>query len=166
MSHYDQFINALHQFPSKTWINKYFDLQRRLFEELSLSNDDPRLAMSLPSGNKMPVNLGQRYILQPFTKHRIGCIVPADFEEEAIGGKCNFVFTRNRVADAKWIVLPFDTGNTLPNIAWNACLLCCEDILQQSRRSGYRKYHVPLLYDFTMENAARHEVLSEVRIEE
>ena len=41
-----------------------------------------------------------------------------------------------------------------------------EDIMGHCRKSGYRKFHQSLLYDFTMEPAVRDEISGEVDIVE
>ena len=164
MNPYQQLIKALHAYPSKTWINRYFDLQRKLLQILQIENVNPRLGLSLTQNGSMPANLGQRYLLRPAPDGYIGCIVPIDFDEEYVEGAVVFEFSRGKMKDAKFLELNFEKHVSLPAVLWQACLWCCEDILAHCRRLGYRKFHQPLLYDFTMEPAVRHEILSEVNI--
>jgi hypothetical protein len=133
---------------------------------LEIENDDPRLGLSLNRNGSMPVNLGQRYVLKPHHNGHIGCIVPMDFDEKSVGGLVVFEFSNRKIRDARFIELDFEMHRPLPAMLWQACLLCCEDIMGHCRRSGYRKFHQSLLYDFTMEPAVRDEILGEVDIVE
>jgi len=164
MTEYDQLIQSLSQYPSKRWLNRYFDLLKRLLTDFAIESDDPRLALSLKKDKQLPVNLGQRYILKPYVSGYIGLIVPAGFDEKAVAAETIFAFTTSRVVDAKFIKIQFVESIQLSALAYNACKAACMDILKRAKRTGYRKYHSPLLYDFTMEPAVRSEILNEVDI--
>lgn len=64
--------------------------------------------------------------------------------------------------DAKWIEIKVDENSVFPDILYRACVQETGKILQHCRKSGYRKYHVELLYYFTMEQEVRDEILDEV----
>jgi len=162
MNQYDHFLEVLAQFPSRQWVDHYFDLQKRLLTDLQIENDDPRLTMSLTADKNMPVNIGQRYVLKPVTAGAVRCIVPLIFDEATVAGKLRFLFRRNRMPDAKWIEIDFDENTLFPVDLYMACLQEARSILQQCRRSGYRRYHAELLYYFTMEQEVRDEILEEV----
>jgi hypothetical protein len=164
VTEYDRLIQCLSRFPSKKWLNHYFNLVKKLLTELSIERNDPRLALTLTKDGKLPVNIGQRYVLRPFRTNRIEIIVPADFEVKTVNGKIVYEFTANRIVDARLIVIPFHENTQLPEIVHNACIEACFMILGKTSKSGFRKQHVPLLYDFTMEPAVRNEILSEVTI--
>jgi len=157
---HEKLIKCLKRFPSKQWINQYFDLQKMLLEDLGIENNDLRLALTL-SQDKLPMNLGQRYILKPQTKGSMLCIAPAYFEEEVVGGICVWQFTDNKVPADKLIAIDLQPGTPFPQLLYHACLGACMAIMQKSKKSGYRKFHSPLLYDFTMEPSIRNEILSE-----
>jgi hypothetical protein len=163
MNQYQQFIRCLQQFPSVEWVNQYFDLLKRLLLELNIQDDDPRLALSLTSNDKIPVNLGQRYVLEPHGKEFIRCIVPAAFNENMVKAKLIGYFCPKTTRDTKWVELKFPFGAIFPSSLYNACLDACRDILKKSKKSGYRKHHVSLLYDFTMEPDVRTEMLDELK---
>ena len=165
MSEYEQLLKTLLQFPSKRWLNHYFDLLKRLLVEFSIEIDDPRLGLSLTKSMEMPVNIGQRYVLKPYPSGYLGIIVPVYFEEEAVGGEVIFDFTKNGQVDAKFIDIPFDENTQVPSVLYNACVTACAEILRNTKKTGFRKFHSPLLYDFTMESTVRSEVLNEVKIE-
>jgi hypothetical protein len=157
---YEKLVQCLKRFSSKQWINQYFDLQKKLLEDLGIENSDPRLALTL-SQDKLPMNLGQRYIIKPQTKSRMLCIAPVYFEAETVGGKCIWQFTDNKILADQLIEIEFPVGAPFPLPLYNACLEACTAIMQKSKKSGYRKYHSPLLYHFTMEPAVRNELLNE-----
>jgi len=155
-------IEALRQLDSEKWITQYFDLVNKLLADLGVDGDDPRLAMTI-SGKTLPVNLGQRYILKPYADQQLGIIVPEWFDEESVNGEVNFWFSRNEEVDAKWIIIDYPLGKTLPRALYNACVEACADIMNRSKKSGFRKSHVPLLYEFTTETSVRNEIIGELK---
>ena len=161
MTQFDQLVKALKQFHSKKWINQYFDLQKRLFEDLSIDGSDQRLALSLTRDLKLPANIGQRYVLLPKRAQFVRCIVPAEFEEQAVNARLIGWFSPRSTRDAKWVEVPFTEGKPFPPVLYNACLEACTSILHRSKKSGFRKHHIDLLYNFTMEPSVRKEVLHE-----
>ena len=163
MTEYDRLIACLSQFPSRQWLNHYFDVLKKLLTDLSIESDDPRLSLTMTKDGKLPVNIGQRYVLRPFRTKRIEIIVPADFEVTAVSGKVVYEFTTNRVIDARLVIIPFLEKTILPAILYNACKEASIAILHKTKRSGFRKQHAGLLYDFTMEQAVRDEILNGVK---
>lgn len=157
------FIGALRQLHSVKWINQYYNLLDKLLTDIDINGDDERLAMSV-TNKALPVNLGQRYILKPYSGQRIGIIVPSWFDEHTVGGEVNFEFTKDGRLDAKWIVIDFPLASPLSKPLYNACVEACTHIVQRTKRSGYRRYHVPLLYEFTTERSVRDEVLNELAL--
>jgi hypothetical protein len=49
--------------PNREWINEYFDLVKELLSFTGLAADDPKLVLSIPSYNKLPVTINNRYVL-------------------------------------------------------------------------------------------------------
>lgn len=52
--------------PSREWINDYFELLRGLISFTGLSNDDPRLVLSIPKDKVLPVTINRRYVLAAY----------------------------------------------------------------------------------------------------
>ena len=162
MSEYQNVVNALNKLGSKEWINQYFNLVKKVLTELQIGKDDPRLSMSLSEVGHMPVNLGQRYILHPYQDEHIGCIVPLEFKHHDVSGNIRFTFRKRKVADAKYLCVPFPTNSKLPDHLYNACIDECLRILQRSKKTSFLKFNVPLLYDFTMDSVARAEIMHDL----
>ena len=165
MTEYARLVESLSHYQSQKWINHYFDLVKKLLIDCSIERNDPRIAMTLPKDGKLPVNFGQRYVLNPHRSHRIEIIVPADFEVRAVGGRIVFEFTTNRMIDARLIAIPFEQQTILSPVLYDSCLVACMDILKRTKVSGFHPKHIDLLYDFTMEPAVRQEVLNEINWE-
>ena len=163
MNDFTLLIKTLQQFGNILWINQYFDLLKRLLVELDLADTDPRLALTLSKNQTLPVNIGQRYVLKPLIGESIRCIVPADFEENAVSARFLGYFSPNTTRDAKWVQFYFPTGIHIPEVLYTAFLTASETILSKTKKSGYRKYHNSLLYHFTMEPTVRSEVLAELK---
>ena len=163
MTEFNLLIKTLEQFGKPGWINQYFDLLKKLLSALELEDTDPRLSLTLSKNKTMPVNIGQRYVLKPLPGEFIRCIVPADFEEKAVGATLLGYFSPKTTRDAKWIQFYYPFGLEFPAILFNACVDACNDILIKTRKSGYRKFHNSMLYHFAMEPAVRSEVLAELK---
>lgn len=162
MTKYDLLIKSLCRYPSVKWLNQYFDLLKRLMTDFDIQHDDPRICLSLRIEGQLPANFGQRYVLEPYRTHRIGIIVPATFNIKPYSERIIFEFTLHRVIEDRFIAFPFPEGKKLPAALYNACKKSSALILDKTSRSGYRKFHSPLLYDFTMEPEVRQEILQEV----
>ncbi|MFT3946928.1 MAG: hypothetical protein QM763_08145 [Agriterribacter sp.] len=159
MEAYEQLTKNLSGLPSLKWALKYFDLVKKLFTDLDIGPSDPRLALTLPKNGIMPVNLGQRYVLCPRNDGYTGCIVPVDFDTEAVKGFEVFFFSHKGVNDAKFIDIPLHEKKLFSEYAYAACMEESDKILRSCTKSGYRKYHVPMLYDFIMETSVRNEII-------
>ena len=160
MTEYDLLLQSLSRFPSKEWLNGYFDLLKQLLTYFEITANDPRICLSLRTEGGLPVNFGQRYVLEPFRNERIGIIVTRQFPIPATG-KMLFAFRANRVVEAHFISIPFKINKPMPATIYKSCITACNRILLKTKKSGFRKYHSSLLYDFTMEPIVRNEVLDE-----
>lgn len=107
MDEYEKILSALNRFESTAWVNHYFNLVKKLLSDLNLKNDDPRLVLSLPSNNRMPVIIGQRYVLEPYGEEGILCTVLSNFNEKEIHGEAISTFSKNEIKDMKYVQYPF-----------------------------------------------------------
>ncbi|PVD53170.1 hypothetical protein DC498_04650 [Terrimonas sp.] len=162
MSNYELLIKSLLQFPSEKWLSRYFDLVKKLLTDLDIDSNDPRLALTLPKNGILPVNLGQRYVFRPGNDGYVGCIVPIDFDTESVDGFEVFFFSTKGINDAKFIDIPMFENQPFCEYVYNACLEECHKILQHCKKSGFRKHHVSILYDFIMEPSVRSELLRDI----
>ena len=60
MTENELLVKTLKQFHSIEWINQYFDLLKRLLDELNLDGSDERLALSLTKQKTLPDFLQRR----------------------------------------------------------------------------------------------------------
>ena len=66
----------------KVWFNKYFDLVKDILTEFNIDENSPKIAMSVTKGLKMPITIGQRYVICPrYRIDAIGLILPLEFED-------------------------------------------------------------------------------------
>jgi hypothetical protein len=162
MNQFEQLVKCLGRYESSGWTNQYFDIVKKLLTDLRVDNDDPRLAITLTKNLDININIGQRYVLQQGYNHQFRCIVPVSFPEESINAALMGYFTRNRIKDAKWIEINYPDGAWLAPLLYNNIIEACSDILLRAKKSGFRKLHVPLIYDFIMYPETRNEILGEV----
>ena len=59
-------LERMKQAPSREWMDKYFEMVRELLVATGLTNDDPRLVLTIPKGKGLPVTINRRYVLTAF----------------------------------------------------------------------------------------------------
>lgn len=148
------------RFGNIAWINQFYDLVNKVLTDLGIDYNDERLSLSVTKDAKLPVILGQRYILQPLKNERIKCIVPSTFKLKDIDGiDYDWYFSPETARDAKWIEVAFPVGGELPPRLYESILTTCKAILKKSTKSGFRKHHSQLLYGFVTDKEVRKDIL-------
>jgi len=157
--------------PDIEWINDYFDLAKEIIEFTGLESDDPRLVMSITKKGTIPITINQRYVLRYERDRRIGLIMPLDYGPQNYD-KDRFIrayddgdekyFYRNGVQEARWIV--FERKNKIEfsepiKDYWKQAVMT---ELKRSKRSGFKKFHEPLVYEAVMNLSYRNKLLEEV----
>lgn len=81
---FQNLVKRIRSTATRAWINAYFNLMEILINETGLSNDDPRLVISLPKSKYfLPVSVNNRYVLAPHLDTRnllVGIIYGPEFE--------------------------------------------------------------------------------------
>jgi len=76
-------VQRVSKAPSPEWAYSYFKLVDELLFKTELTNDDPRLLMSIPQAGTLPVTVNNRYALVAFRgeRSRTEFIFPSDAEK-------------------------------------------------------------------------------------
>lgn len=157
LTEYNLFIQTMQRFPQQ-WLNNYFDLLKRLLNDLSLDNDSPQLAISVTIDNNLHVNIGQRWVSKPFNDGTIGLILTLDQDLTPLNCERIGYFTIRKTNEAQWVCHPF--SNSLSPDLYNAWLTASKTEVERVKtKSGYRKYHSSLFYDTVMRDEARKELM-------
>ena len=157
--------------PDREWINDYFDLAKEIIEFAGLKSDDPRLVMSITKKGKIPITINQRYVLRYERDSGIGLIMPLDYPPQnydkdrvirAYDDGDEKYFYRNGVQEARWIV--FERKNKIEfseaiKDYWKQAVMT---ELKRSKRSEFKKYHEPIVYEAVMNFSYRNKLLEEV----
>ena len=112
----ERLIKILKYYPNKKWIEGYFDLVKIMIDKFEIKNDDQRISMVIPkSGRRLPVNVGQRWVIRPYVNSEIGMIMPLEykeinFEKDGANEKSGYFYTNKKQA-ARWI--HFDRKDSL-----------------------------------------------------
>jgi 5-methylcytosine-specific restriction enzyme A len=162
MNQHQQFLKSLTIMGSPEWVNQYYDLVKTLLGDLKIAPTDLRLVFSTPEGNQLPLILGQRYVIYPYSEEWVKCIVPIDFEiKESKDLLESGTFSTRKVQDAKMLFVRYRIGEKFPQQIYKALLECCQSILHRSNKSGYAKGHYDLIYDFILDSGIRKDIISE-----
>jgi hypothetical protein len=146
--------------PDRQWAENYLDLVQELVEVAGLSNDDPRLAMTIPKRKvELPVNINKRYILFAFRAAdgtpALQLILPASMREGVTShpafieyGYQFKAWPRGEAEAGAPFLATFDSvsrsdlGEQVLS-SWREALLAeCG----HARGSLYRRYHEPVVY--------------------
>jgi hypothetical protein len=143
-----------------SWINGYFDLINDLFTEFKISNDSQKIAMSVNKDFKIPISIGQRYIIRPRKTGIVGLIMPLEFEDIVNDYKNanieeGYFYDKRKNQEAFWVNFDisnhFEFDSTIINL-WKSAV---EKELNRTTISGFRKYHNPAYFKAVIEKDYR-----------
>ncbi len=151
---------------NRNWINDYLDLAKELIEFTGLAGDDPRLVMSITKSEKIPITINQRYVLMPYYNGNIGLIMPLEYDSQnydkdrVVFEDKDYFFT-NKIRNARW--LEFERKNKVEfseriKKYWKQAILV---ELEHGKKSGFKKFHEPVVYEAVMNLSYRNKLLDE-----
>ena len=141
----------------KTWLNKYFDLIKEILTELDIEEKSQKITMSVTKDLKMPISIGQRYIVCP-RHHRdaIGLILPLEFRDiisdypTAVINE-DYFYDKKGNQEALWIDFESDVIFTEDNFLFAQWKNAAKTELDRTMYSGYRRTHNPFYYKAAMD---------------
>jgi len=151
---------------TKEWINRYFDLIKAIFEEFNIGEDSPKITMSVTSGLKMPISVGQRYVIRPKDSgNTIGLILPLEFLD-IISDYPNATVTEgffytNKVQQALWVQFDSDIIFSEDQVLFEYWKKAIRHEIERTKVSGFRKSHNPFYYKVVMDLKYREMILNE-----
>ena len=162
-------INFLRHWGNREWLISYFDLARYIIRKYNIDSNDERLCISFRKEKyRIPITIGQRYILAPHYRREnsIGLIMPMDYDKGNAQREGSFLttyFTKNKIDDAAWV--HYDNGTD--NFSFNKKTLkeweyAIEQELNRSKISSFRKYNQSILYKFIVDEEFRKNILDEL----
>ncbi|NTS42739.1 hypothetical protein HRG84_17705 [Flavisolibacter sp. BT320] len=158
----ERVIRLLQQFPSEAWINRCFDLLKRMLTELGVQRDDPRLTICVYKDNQVLVSFGTLPVFVTDDKQRIMFMVPHGFKRRMKIGENSWQLNSSK-QNRQWETVKVQDDKPLPQNFVDAWITTCSEILPRRRRAKVKENHLDLLYDFTTESAVRNEILGELK---
>mgnify|MGYP000613314256 CR=1 FL=1 len=168
-SHAD-LVQRVAEAPSPEWAYSYLKLANELLSEVELSNDDPRLLMSLPQAGTLPITVNNRYALVAFRdeQSRTEFILPSDapeteayVEDADYSGRFDPIYGEDK-SETPWFVgfdgLPQQPVDDIFRELW---VQAVKDEMERATASPYKKYHEPVFYKAAQNRAYRERVISE-----
>ncbi len=151
---------------TKEWLNRYFDLVKEIFEEFNIGEDSPKITMSVTSGLKMPISIGQRYVIRPKDSgNTIGLILPLEFRDiltDYAGAKITEgYFYTNKVQQALWVQFDSDIIFSKDQVLFENWRKAIRHEIERTEVSGFRKSHNPFYYKAVMDLKYREMILNE-----
>lgn len=163
---HERLIECIKLMPNRDWINSYFDFAKELIEFTGLTNDDPRLVMSITRNAKIPISINQRYVLMPYYNGNVGLIMLLEYDSknhysDRVVFEDENYFTTNKIKKARW--LQFERTNRFEFSEkiikyWKQAVLA---ELKRGKISKYRKFHEPVVYEAVMNLSYRNKILNE-----
>lgn len=161
----ERLIKILKYYPNKEWIERYFDLVKTMIDRFEIKNDDGRISMVIPkSGRRLPVNVGQRWVIRPYVNGEIGMIMPLEyneihFEKDGANEKSGYFYT-NKKQVARWIHFDRKDGLILSNQIAKYWLDAVDSELKRTKISGRRFAHQSLFFELVTNLKYRKEILN------
>ncbi|HMM52865.1 MAG TPA: phospholipase D-like domain-containing protein [Burkholderiaceae bacterium] len=148
----------------KKSLNKYFDLIRKILTDLNISEQSPKITMSVTKDLKMPIIIGQRYIVCPRPrKDAIGLILPLDFKDIISDYPTaviyeDYFYDKKRNQEALWIEFDSDVifSDDFLYTLWKKA---AKTELDRTMYSGFRRTHNPFYYKAAMDYNYRQTIL-------
>lgn len=149
----------------KIWLNKYFDLVREILTDLDIDEQSQKITMSVTKDLKMPISIGQRYIVCP--RHRrdaIGLILPLEFRDIIVDYPTavineDYFFDKKGNQVALWIDFESDVIFSDDNFLFAQWKNAAKTELNRTMYSGYRRTHNPLYYKAAMDFNYRQKII-------
>ena len=158
-------IKILKFYPSKKWIGEYLDLVKTMIDTFNIKNDDVRISMVIPKkGKRLPVNVGQRWVIRPYINGEIGMIMPLEYDESNFKKDNAFeeagYFYINKKKVARWIHFNRKDGLVFSDRIIKYWLNAVEKELERTKISGRRFAHRSLFYQLVTNYDYRNYILS------
>jgi len=153
--------------PSREWANSYFDLVKEILDVTKISEDNPRLLMSLRQKDRryFPITINSRYVIVSDTQD-VGLIFTPNYREiPELRKKDNFEF-KNRNPDIEPpCFLWFDSLDEIVSLLNSSKKVrqCWHDALiaevNNAKLSRFRQHHQPKIYKLVADKIFRAKIL-------
>lgn len=149
-------VARIRRCPNRQWVNDYLDLAKEIIQEFGITEDDPRLVVSMPKAGKLPITVNQRYILSGMPNGTVGLIMPCDYtpgRDEKVDP--NYFFNCMHIREALWVESSFPQRIRLPEKVVECWKMSIEEELARGKRSGFRRFHQPLVFAAVVDDTYR-----------
>lgn len=160
----ERLINLLKYYPNKEWVERYFDLVKIMIDRFEIKDDDERISMVIPkNGKRLPVNVGQRWVIRPYINGEVGMIMPLEYNEnnfkkDKANEKSGYFYT-NKKQVARWIHFERKDSLILSDPIINYWLDAIDSELKRTKISGRRFAHQTLFFELVTNLKYRKEIL-------
>lgn len=164
-----ELINAIkkNQKDNKWW-NTYFDLIREMLTEFGIDENTTKISMSVTKQLKMPITIGQRYIVHPSNfQDTIGFILPLEFED-VISDYQNqvidqrYFYDKDKNPETYWVEFESDIIFSDKKEIFDNWKKASKVELEKTIISGFRKFHNPFYYKAAMDLNYRRKLLESI----
>jgi hypothetical protein len=160
-------INFLKHWNNKVFTEYFFDLAQYIIEKYNINENDERLCITFREERyKIPVTIGQRYVLAPYWfNESIGLIMPLEYHKENAkfdGCYKEKPFKIKQKNNACWVYYKKESEIKLNNTTIAEWEKAINNELNRSKKSSYRKYHQFILYKFIKDHEYRNKILEEI----
>jgi len=163
----ERLIKILKYYPNKKWIEDYLNVVKMMLDTLQIHNDDIRLSMVIPkNGKRLPVNIGQRWIIRPYVDGKIGMIMPLDYKESDFEKKDGVIkedadyFYINKREIARWLHFDRKYEVKFSSQIIKFWLIAINNELQRTKKSGRRFAHQTLFFELVTNYSYREAILN------
>lgn len=164
-----ELVQRVSKAPSPEWIFSYFKLVDGVLSETGLTNDDPRLLMSIPQAGTLPVTVNNRYVLVAFRgeSSRTEFILPPTEKSEPYIEQADYTGRFDSIYDEDESDRPWFVGfDGIPNRivddefreVWMSAV---KEEMDRAEKAPQRRYHEPVVYRAAQDREYREKVIRE-----
>jgi hypothetical protein len=173
---HQRLVERIRLAPDREWINEYLDLVKELLSFTGFTADDPRLVLSIPSYNKLPVTINNRYVLRAAFYRRkpatTGFIFGAqsakipELQAKTVNGGRFDPLPGEEFDDTPYFFRFIGSPNSIfadapTNELKDAWIEAILSEMERCKSSSFRKFHEPVLYEAAVNLDYRKAVLDE-----
>lgn len=170
MTKEEKIYKVINELENEEAVNIYFDWNNDLIEKLNLSDNDPRFIINAryDTRKRFSTNINSRLVwgLGIADNELTVMMMLLEKDLDHIDDFMRLEIFQGKSEQAFLVFKTFEQFKTQSVKIKNLWLNCCKDYLQAEKGSRFKHSHIPLLYDASVDNEIRNEVIEKSKSSE
>jgi len=170
MTKEEKIYKVINELENKEAVNIYFDWNNYLIEKLNLSDDDPRFIINAryDTRKRFSTNINSRLVwgLGIADNELTVMMMLLGKDLDHIDDFMRLEIFQGKSEQAFLVFMTFEQFKSQADKIKSLWLNCCKDYLTVEKGSRFKHSHIPLLYDASVDNEIRNEVIEKSKSSE